>query len=141
MLAVKSIAASLFVLALCVSALAQQPKPSVSVGDAKRLVLAALPSRTRHLPKFGLEEYQNPASPKFYFFQAYWAGAPNGSMIIGHYAVDASTADVWNAVMACEELSNPALRKLQARVRSRIRLSDVEYRNRKRSCPLETEGK
>jgi hypothetical protein len=137
---VKTTAACVFSLVLCVSAAAQHPGTRVSVEEAKKLVLAALPSSAKQLPKFGLEGGRDPDSAGFYVFMAYWAGAPNGSVVIGHYAVDASTADVWNAVMACEELSTPALRKLQARVRSRIGLSDAEYRKRKRRCPLEMEG-
>jgi len=138
-LAVKTNAPCVFVLVLCVSAVAQQPRTRVSVEEAKKLVLAALPSSAKQLPKFSLEGGQVPDSAGFYVFMAYWAGAPKGSTVIGHYAVDASTADVWNNVMACEELSTPALRELQVRVRSRIGLFDAEYRKRKRRCPLEME--
>ena len=135
----KRIASFLWFLALCIPVVAQQPTRLVSGEDAKELVLAALPSKTKQLPKFELEGGDDPTYPQFYVFQAEWAGAPNGSMVIGHYAVDKTTADVWNAVMACEELSNPSVRKLQAKVRSRIGLSPAEYRKKKRRCPLEVE--
>ena len=109
---------------------------AVSVDEAATLVSAALPSKLRHLPKFGLEEYQDGHSPKFYFFTAYWAGAPNGSMVIGNYAVDSSTGDVWNAVTECDEQSTPALRKLQRTLRARIGLTDAEYKRIKSKGPL-----
>lgn len=106
----------------------------VSVDEAEKLVLEALPLKTRHLPKFGLERY--PEEKGYYFFSAMWAGEPNGSVIIGHYAVDPSTGDVWSATEECKEESTPALRKLQAKVRLRIGLSDSEYHKIKRKGPL-----
>jgi hypothetical protein len=140
-LAVKPVALSLLMIAFCIPAVPQQAKSRhVSINEAKRLVLAALPARTKHLPKFGLEGGLDSRDPRFYVFTAYWAGAPNGSMVIGNYAVDVSTADVWNAPAACDELSTPALRKLQEQVRSHMGLSIAEYRNTKRRCPLELEN-
>jgi hypothetical protein len=125
---------------LCVAAGAQQQDSRlVTDGEARELVIAALPSSAKHLPKFGLEGGLDSHDPRFYVFTAYWAGAPNGSMVIGNYAVDTSTADVWDAVMACRELRTQALRKLQKEVRSRLRLSETQYRKAKRLCPLEME--
>jgi hypothetical protein len=138
--AVKTIAAFVILAGLCISGVAQYPKPSVSLEEAKKLVAAGLPRQTKHLPKFGLEPFGDPNCQQFYFFTAYWAGAPKGSMVIGNYAVDKITADVWNAPAACVELDSPELRKLQAQVRSRIALSEAEYRRVKRRCPLEMEG-
>ena len=142
MLNVKSIAAGLLIMAFSVPALTQQKElRDITPDEARQLVLAALPSRAKRLPKFELEGGLGSHDPRFYFFEAYWAGAPNGSMVIGNYAVDASTADVWNAPAACDELSTPALRKLQKQVRSRIGLSPTEYRKQKRRCPLELDDK
>jgi len=137
---VKLVAFCLFVMTLCVAAVAgQQDSRLVADDEARKLVMAALPSSTKHLPKFGLEGGLDSHDPRFYVFMAYWAGAPNGSMVIGHYAVDTSTADVWDAVMACQELSTPALRKLPKGVRLRLGLSEAQYRRVKRRCPLEME--
>jgi hypothetical protein len=139
---VKPITACLLIMAFSVPAATQQKEfRDITPDEARQLVLAALPSRTKRLPKFGLEGGLDSHDPRFYFFEAYWAGAPNGSMVIGNYAVDASTVDVWNAPAACDELSTPALRKLQKQVRSRIGLSPTEYRKKKRRCPLELEDK
>ena len=142
MLNVKPAAACLLIMAFSGPAVTQQKEfRDIAPDEARQLVLAALPSRTKRLPKFELEGGLDSHDPRFYFFEAYWAGAPNGSMVIGNYAVDASTADVWNAPAACDELSTPALRKLQKQVRSRIGLSPTEYRKKKRRCPLELEDK
>jgi hypothetical protein len=138
MLNMRFIASCVVFLTLFPSAFAQQPRQRVSVDEAKDLVLAALPAKTKRLPRFGLEGGVDPTYPHFYIFMAYWEGAPNGSMVIGHYAVDFSTADVWNAVMACEELSTAALQKMQMKIRSRIGLSNSDYRKIKGTCPLET---
>jgi hypothetical protein len=138
---VKLVAVCLLMMALRVAAVAQQQDSRlVTDVEARKLVMAALPSSAKRLPKFGLEGGLDSHDPRFYVFMAYWAGAPNGSMVIGHYAVDTSTADVWDAVMACQELSTPALRKLQVEVHSRLGLSEAQYRKVKRRCPLEMEG-
>lgn len=59
----------------------------------------------------------------------------NCGSVIGNYAVDSSTGDVWSAT-ECEEESTPELRKLQANVRLRIGLSDSEYHKIKRKGPV-----
>jgi hypothetical protein len=114
---------------------ANRPRP-LSVDEARTLVSAALSPKIKHLPKFVLEQFQDRNSPQFYFFTAYWAGVPNGSMVIGNYAVDLSTDDVWNAVSECDEQSTPALRKLQRSIRAQIGLSDSEDKRIKNKGPL-----
>jgi hypothetical protein len=108
----------------------------VSLDEARNLVAAALPLITRQSPGFTIVAGDDPKFSRFYFASLTWAGAPNGSMVIGFYYVDKSTGDVWNAVAEREELSTPALRKLQAKVRLRIRLSDAEYRKIKGDGPF-----
>ncbi len=138
-LAVNTIARGLFLVTLCIPALGQREQ-HVSVEEAKRLVLAGLPSTAKYLPKFGLDHFPEQDSSQFYFFTASWDN-PAGSVVYGNYAVDKVTADVWNAAVACEELCTPELRKLQAKVRLRIGLSNAAYWKVKRRCPLEVEGK
>jgi hypothetical protein len=108
----------------------------VSVEEAERLVAAALPAATRRLPKFDVHGGVDENFPQFYFLSATWAGQPNGSMVVGNYYVDKDRGDVWSATAECEEISSPALRKLQAKVRLRIGLSDSEYHKIKRKGPL-----
>ena len=128
------------VVAVCALVVAQQPSRFVSAEDAKKLVLAALPSKTKQSSKFELEGGDDPAYPHFYVYQALWAGTPNGSVVVGIYAVDKETADVWNAPAACVEMSTPALHRLKTKIRLGIGLSPAEYRKKKRRCPLEVEG-
>lgn len=136
----KPVVACLLLSLLSVAAAAQkQDSQLVTDKEARKLVLAAMPASVKRLPKFGLEGGLDSRDPRFYLFTAYWEGAPNGSMVIGNYAVDTSTADVWNAPAACQEMSTPALRKLQKEVRSRLGLSQSQYQKVKRRCPLELE--
>jgi hypothetical protein len=108
---------------------------TISAEEARHLVLEALPLKTRQLPKFGLDQYQDPHFPQFYFFTATWAGPPNGSAVVGNYAVDSSTGDVWSAIQ-CEKEDSPALRKLQKEIRLQIGLSDFDYQKMKRQGPV-----
>ncbi len=114
---------------------ANQPL-TVSMEEAKELVFKALPLKMRRLPKFSLDGGLDSDHPGFYFIAAMWEGFPNGSAVIGHYAVDASTGDVFSATVSCDEMSNHAIRKLQAKIRKRIGLSDAEYHKIKGKGPL-----
>jgi hypothetical protein len=132
------IAVYIVLVALTCLAVAQQATRGLSLSEAKQLVMAGLPPTQKHLPGFSLEHFPEQDSADFYFFTAAWGNPnPKGSVVAGNYAVDKATADVWNSVMACEELSTPALRELQSQVRSRIGLTPPEYRKRKRGCPLD----
>jgi hypothetical protein len=111
-------------------------QPRLSANQEKQLVMAALPLKLKQLPAFELEPYVDPSSHRFDFFQATWAGTPNGSVIVGHYAVDPKTGDVFDAVVGCSELSTPALRKLQDKDRAQLGLSDARYHKIRSNGPL-----
>ncbi|HWG18417.1 MAG TPA: hypothetical protein VN678_11180 [Acidobacteriaceae bacterium] len=92
------------------SARAVEP-PRMSVTEAQQFALTAVPLRQRKLPGF---QFDLPKTDKgLYVFDAIWNGLPNGSVEIGFYAVDPVTGAVWNAVMGCEQVSTPELKKLQ----------------------------
>ena len=65
-----------------------------------------------------------------------WAGTPNGSVVVGNYAVDAHTGDVFSATVGCEEEKNKNLRALQTRIRASLHLSQAEYQRLKTKGPL-----
>ena len=108
----------------------------VSLDEAASLVEAAMPAKLKRLPKFELEQFKDGDRPRFYFFTTTWEGLPNGSVVIGNYAVDQRTGDVWDAVTSCDELSTHVLRRLQAKIRLHIGLSDSGYHKIKSSGPL-----
>jgi len=108
----------------------------LTVDEASELVQTALEEGgATNLPGFGVEtEPPNHDYPNFYFFEAMWHN-PGKSAVIGNYAVDSRTGDVWNAVV-CKEMKSAALRAKQKKIRKRIGLSDEEYGRIKKPGPM-----
>jgi hypothetical protein len=75
----------------------------ISSAHAKALVLAALSPSQRKLPKLESNPDNAQRSAKFMFFTVTWAGVRNGSVVVGNYAVDPFTADVFNSTRECYE--------------------------------------
>jgi hypothetical protein len=109
---------------------------TVTKDEAQALVRAALPAKLKRLPKFGMEISQDQNHPRFYYAMVYWAGEPQGSVMVGNYDVDTETGDVWDAVTSCDEMDTRALRRLQKMIRRKISLSDTEYKRVKDKGPL-----
>ena len=108
----------------------------VSVDDARALILAVMhDSKSDKLPGFFVEHSETAfAFPGFYLFSAMWQGSSPGSVLIGNYAVDTRTGDVWSAV-ACEAIHSPSLAKLQNKIRKRVGLSGEMYKTLKKPGP------
>jgi hypothetical protein len=124
-------------LALLASGHIKAEQRSLSLAQEKRLVRAAIPAKLKRLPAFQIDDgYRDPNRPRFEFFQAIWAGLPNGSVVVGSYAVDPATGDVFDAVSSCNELSTASLRKLQVRIRLQLRLTNSRYHKIKTKGPL-----
>jgi hypothetical protein len=104
--------------------------------QAKALVMASLTAQQRQLPKAEAEPYGAPDSSKFLFFTVTWEGTPNGSAVVGNYAVDPYTGDVFSSTRECYEEKNKRLEALQAQVRAKLHLSQSEYRRLKTKGPL-----
>lgn len=113
-------------------------KPVLEVNDkqAKALVLASLDKKQRDLVGLEVSASDSPLSPKFLFFTVTWKGEKDGSVIVGNYAVDPKTADVFSATMSCLEEENDELRTLQAKVRKSMKLTDSAYKTIKTNGPL-----
>jgi hypothetical protein len=107
----------------------------ISTVRAKALVMAALTSEQRRLPKLGADQ-DPPSSSRFWFFTVTWAGPPEGSVVVGNYAVDPYTGDVFSSTASCYEYSNKGLRALQAQVRSSLHLTRSKYQRLKTKGPL-----
>jgi hypothetical protein len=114
----------------------ESSRPTLNPDQAQRLVLAALTTQQQSLPGVATEPYNDPHSSRFMFFTVIWAARPQQSVVVGNYAVDPYTGDVWSASAACDELSNPKLRALQRTFRDALRLSQFEYRRLKTKGPL-----
>lgn len=104
--------------------------------EARQLVYKAVePQGATKLPRFGLDYYKDDHFRDFYFFEATADHPGPGSGVLGHYGVDPRTGNVWDGVV-CRELTSPSLRKLQQTVRTRIRLTEKEYRKLRRPGPM-----
>jgi hypothetical protein len=111
------------------------PEQAVSPREALALVTKALEvAGSTKLAGLGIESATNPLFPDFYFFDVNWNN-PNGSVVVGHYAIDRKTGDVWSSVV-CREFTSPALKRLQEAVRRRIGIDKGAYRKLKRPGPM-----
>jgi hypothetical protein len=120
--------------AITVSAV-EHPERKITTDQARALVMASLSAEQRLLPKLGAEQYAAPDSSKFVFFTVTWEGTPNGSVVVGNYAVDPYTGDVFSAVIGCREEKNKRLRALQDQIRATLHLSQPEYQRLKTKGP------
>lgn len=112
------------------------PENKITNDQARALVMASLTAQQRRLPKLEAEPFDAPESSKFLFFTVTWEGAPNGSVVVGNYAVDPYTGDVFSATSSCNEEKNKRLRTLQAQIRSELHLTRSEYLRMKTNGPL-----
>jgi hypothetical protein len=109
-------------------AIAMARSRDLTESEARELAALALTPTARKLPALTLS-LDNPlprSPPTFYWFEA-TAAVPNASPILGHYAVNRVTGDVWDPVW-CKKLSTPDLRKSQSTMRKRIGLGAKELR-------------
>jgi hypothetical protein len=114
----------------------QADRPTLNPEQSRSLVLAALTQQQRNLPGIEAETFNNPHSSRFMFYTVVWAAGEDQSVVVGNYAVDPYTGDVWSATSACDELSNPRLRALQKTVRQGLKLSQSEYKLLRTKGPL-----
>ena len=112
-----------------------QAKREITPDQGRALVLESLSPQQRRLPGLEADPYED-AKSKFLFYTVIWAGTPNGSVVVGNYAVDPNTGDVFSATAACDEEKNRKLQVLQKRIRSALHLTDAEYQKLKTKGPL-----
>lgn len=98
--------------------------------------MASLTAKQRRLPNVEAEPYDAPGGSRFLFFTVAWEGKPSGSVVVGNYAVDPYTGDVFSATIGCYEERNKGLEALQSQIRSKLHLSQPEYRRLKTMGPL-----
>lgn len=104
--------------------------------QARVLVLASLTPKERQLPKLETEPYNGPQSSRFVYFAVTWSDTPNGSFVVGSYAVDPYTGDVFSATSRCHEEKTKNLEALQKQFRTSMSLSQAEYLKLKTKGPL-----
>src|SRR5580658_1182521 len=94
---------------------------TISLNDARKLVREALVASDLNGPSVKIEPFRYDYAPDFYAFMAWWPN-PGGSPLLGYYAVNRWTGDVWD-VMGCKRISSPAIRREQESIWRRSRLA------------------
>lgn len=112
------------------------PAHKITEDQAEALVMASLTAQQRQLPKVEVDPDESPRSSRFLFFTVTWEGTPDGSVVVGNYAVDSYTGDVFSATRECYEERNKTLEALQAQVRATLHLAQLRYQQIKTSGPL-----
>ena len=125
----------LLLLLVSASAVAQQKAGTprkITIAEAKELVTKAVESSRGKRGGFFFD-YNPEASYEFEVRSA--KPSPVSYPLIGHFAVDPNTADVWDAVV-CKEYQSESLRKLQQTIRKRIGLTEEEYQKIRKPGPM-----
>ena len=112
------------------------PGRRITIDQAEALVMASLTPQQRRLPKVEADAFAPPNPSRFLFFTVTWEGTPNGSVVVGNYAVDPYTGDVFSSTMSCYEEKNKRLTALQTRIRAQLHLARPEYKRLKTKGPL-----
>ncbi|MGA3071381.1 MAG: hypothetical protein ABSD43_14330 [Terracidiphilus sp.] len=114
------------------------PEHRTTIDQAEALVMASLTAQQSRLPSLGIEpEPPSPGNPsRFLFFEVTWEGTPNGSVVVGNFAVDPYTGDVFSSTMSCYEEKNKHLEALQRQVRATLHLTQAEYQKLRTTGPL-----
>ncbi len=98
----------------------------LNVGEARKLIEAAVGGRVRNLPGFTLEINNNDNVPGFLNFDATFDN-PHGSPVVGFYAVNQVTGEVWKLVI-CRKVDSAELRRLQTNLHKQLQISAEELK-------------
>src|ERR1700743_2178369 len=113
---------------LTVLVVAQARASELTVLQADSLARLAFEHQVKHIKKRGgysLDPYPPEFDSRYFHFQVLdVCGNPNeaGSAVLGGFAVNRLTAEVWDTYAECFRVNFPALRKMQNDYRRRYRL-------------------
>lgn len=125
---------ALLALPLALPAVASGRARDLTADEARRLVIRALQPAQRSLP--GLELSASYDVPGFYNFAALWDPPDQESPVVGFFAVNRATGDVWEMVL-CTKRTSAELRRLQDELRKRIGLTGDELRKMTDEAPCQ----
>ena len=97
----------------------------ISQDEAKRIVHYALKAGDMDEATVDVSSIKYGYAPDFYSFEATWPN-PDGSPMLGSYAVNPWTGDIWQLVV-CKQITSAQLRRIQRSIRSRFHLQASEY--------------
>jgi hypothetical protein len=111
----------------------QETAPAVSEEFAHTLAISTLEADVRQLPGMRFDRELAPHPEGFYWFEV-TAKVPNdASPLLGYFAVNKMTADVWDPVR-CRMLTSVAIRRLQIQLRRKISISEFLQKKGKAPC-------
>jgi len=112
-----------------------ESKPlTITIEQGRQLVYALLKQSGCTAGTCAVDRLSNNYFPQFIFYQAFWPN-PSGSPLIGSWAIDPQTADIWDANL-CAEYSSSAVVRLQQRLRKRIGVTQDTYKKLKQRPPM-----
>lgn len=123
------------VIASCLS-LAGGARRDLTEAEARGLVAIAVGKETAGLPQFGLDAYEDPAAAGFHVFEATAEHPRGGSPVIGQFAVNKATADVWRLGI-CERVHSKILQEAQASLRKKLRITHDELQRMSAKAPCQ----
>jgi hypothetical protein len=111
-------------------AAAESQYAMISVSEARKLVRDALEGRGKDIY---IDENHRPDDPKFFFFEATWPN-PTGSPVIGYFAVNRWTGDVWD--QGCRSFSSRLIKARQAQIRAKASIPTAVFRELHAKRPI-----
>lgn len=105
----------------------------LTAAEGRELVMQALDREAKKLPKLAIDLEDK--VPGFYEFAVTWDN-PNGSVIVGFFAVNQGTGDVWRLVV-CRTVESPDLRRLQDAIRRKVGLGRRDLIKLRSNAPCE----
>jgi hypothetical protein len=106
----------------------------LTAAEGRELVMQALDPEAKKLPKLAID-LEDRKVPEFYEFVVTWDN-PNGSVIVGFFAVNQRTGDVWRLVV-CRRVESPGLRRLQDVIRRKVGLGRGDLIKLRSNAPCE----
>ena len=105
--------------------LGQEPAHAVSEEMAHTLAVSTLTAKARHLPGMRFDREKAPHPEGFYWFEVTANVPDDASPLLGYFAVNKTTGDVWNYVQ-CRRLTSTAIRHFQEELRQKGATSAAE---------------
>lgn len=122
-------AAAVLALIIALSTTASGRIRDLTPDEARALAKLALTRKAQELTTLSFTPAQGLGSHKemFYWFEATGDICRDCSPVLGHFAVNRATGDVWDAV-SCKQYHSDDLTELQMRLRRKIQLDGNERR-------------
>lgn len=108
----------------------------LSETEARSLVVVAVGKEIADLPHFGLDRYEDPEAVGFFVFEATADHPGGGSPVVGQFAVNKATGDVWRLGF-CEKVHSSALYQAEAKVRKKIKITQQQLRRLASAAPCQ----